>query len=190
MKANQERRTKRDDIMEVASKLFYEQGYNQTGIQQILQEADAAKGTFYGFFKSKEELGVAWLKERHITWNGWLHAAIDNKTTPRAKILAAFDFLGEWMQKCDFRGCAFLNTLSETPEPDSPLRAQITQHKTELHELFQSLVNEHHAALPKAKRDQIAATIFLLFEGSIVHLQNFRQEWPLVAAKKQVLNLL
>ena len=182
--------TKRVAILEAASRLFYEKGYNQTGIQEILKDSGAARGTFYSFYKSKEELGVAWLKARHTTWNGWLHEAIASARSPRGKILAAFDFLGEWMSGCDYRGCAFLNTLSETPAPESPLRQQIVAHKEELYELFQTLVDEHHSALSAARRKQIGTSIFLLFEGSIIHLQNFRQSWPLDGARRQVEELL
>ncbi|HKK17758.1 MAG TPA: TetR/AcrR family transcriptional regulator [Opitutales bacterium] len=190
MNAKKKEATKREAILEAASRLFYEKGYNQTGIQQILKESGAARGTFYSFYKSKEELGVAWLKARHTTWNGWLHEAITSSRSPRGKILAAFDFLGEWMASCDYRGCAFLNTLSETPEPESPLRNQIVAHKEELYELFQSLVDEHHHTASPARRKQIGTSIFLLFEGSIIHLQNFRQSWPLEGARKQVEELL
>ncbi|QYY34323.1 TetR/AcrR family transcriptional regulator [Ruficoccus sp. ZRK36] len=185
-----EHKTKRDNILEVASKLFYEQGYHQTGIQQIIQQAGAAKGTFYSFFKSKEELGVAWLKARHHTWNKWLHDAVDTKRTPRTQILAAFDFLEQWMADCDYRGCAFLNTLAETPEPDSPLRKQILDHKQGLLDFFQSLVDKHQPDLPRAQREQTANTLFLLFEASIVHMQNFRAPWPAQTAKQQANNLL
>ena len=170
MLTNQKNKTKRDAILEVASRLFYEQGYNQTGIQQILNEANAAKGTFYNFFKSKETLGVAWLKERHFVWNEWLRSAVNSESTPGAKILAAFDFLGEWMRSCDYRGCAFLNTLSETPEPASPLRQLILEHKSELRELFQTLTNEHHAEKSESEQKQIATIFFLLFDGSIYWL--------------------
>lgn len=190
MTLNQKSNTKREVILEAASRLFYEQGYNQTGIQQILDEAGAAKGTFYSFFKSKELLGVAWLKNRHHVWNQWLRNAIDAESTPGSKILAAFDFLGDWMKGCNFRGCAFLNTLSETPEPDSPLRQQILEHKSELRDLFQTLTEEHHVSKTATEQGQVAAILFLLFEGTIIEMQNFRELWPLEAAKKQVQDLL
>lgn len=50
--------SKRDELIEIASKLFYQQGYQATGIKQIIDEAGIAKGTFYSHFKSKEELGL------------------------------------------------------------------------------------------------------------------------------------
>jgi AcrR family transcriptional regulator len=190
MTTNDESKSKRDEIIEAASKLFYEQGYNRTGIQQIIQEVGAAKGTFYSHFKSKEDLGVAWLKARHITWNSWLHEALSTKRSAKTKLLGCFDFLGDWMKQSNYRGCAFLNTLCETPECDSPLRQEIAQHKLELLGLFKSLVADHHQNLNSAEKSQIATTLFLLFEGALLEMQNFRDTWPLDAAKAQAKILL
>ncbi|MDF1814780.1 MAG: TetR/AcrR family transcriptional regulator [Verrucomicrobiales bacterium] len=182
--------SKRDEILEVASRLFYEQGYNATGIKQIIEEAGAAKGTFYSHFKSKEELGLAWLKARHITWNQWLSDAIDQKNSAGEKLLGIFDFLGDWMVDCDYRGCAFLNTLCELPNSGAPLRKEISSHKSELHKLIQTLVAEHHRKLTKKQTDAIGTVLFLLFEGTLVELQNFREPWPLVEARKQAESML
>lgn len=181
---------KRDEILEVASRLFYEQGYHQTGIQQIISEADTAKGTFYSHFESKEALGLAWLKARHLTWNGWLEKSIQSRATADKKILGIFDFLGQWMKDCDYRGCAFLNTLCEIPASDDVLRDEIRDHKRDLRERFQALVAEHHPDQPESRTDQIGSTLFLLFEGTLIEMQNFREQWPIEAARKQVKSLL
>ena len=181
---------KRDEILEVASRLFYEQGYHQTGVQQIISEADTAKGTFYSHFESKEALGLAWLKARHLTWNGWLEESIRSRATAEEKILGIFDFLGQWMKDCDYRGCAFLNTLCEIPASDDALREEIRDHKQDLYGRFRILVAEHFPNEPKSRTDQIASTLFLLFEGTLIEMQNFREEWPIKAARKQVKSLL
>jgi AcrR family transcriptional regulator len=46
----------RDKIIEVASALFLSKGYNATTVNDILTEAGIAKGTFYHYFKSKDEI--------------------------------------------------------------------------------------------------------------------------------------
>lgn len=43
-------------ILMEASKLFSSQGYEKTTLDQILENANIAKGTFYYHFKSKEQL--------------------------------------------------------------------------------------------------------------------------------------
>ncbi|MCZ2110533.1 MAG: TetR/AcrR family transcriptional regulator [Dehalococcoidia bacterium] len=43
-------------ILEAATDLFFEQGYEETAIQQIAERADTGVGTLYGYFSSKEEI--------------------------------------------------------------------------------------------------------------------------------------
>ena len=47
---------RKNEILDVSEKLFYTKGYNKTTINDILNEIDIAKGTFYYYFKSKEEV--------------------------------------------------------------------------------------------------------------------------------------
>lgn len=49
-------------LVETAADLIYRQGWNATGINQILTEAKVPKGSFYYYFQSKEDLGVAIVK--------------------------------------------------------------------------------------------------------------------------------
>jgi TetR/AcrR family transcriptional regulator, transcriptional repressor for nem operon len=49
----------RDRILTHAAQLVRRQGFNNTGIQEILIQAGVPKGSFYFYFKSKEDLGLA-----------------------------------------------------------------------------------------------------------------------------------
>ena len=42
--------------MDKAESLFEVKGYNKTTVNDILREVNIAKGTFYYYFKSKEEV--------------------------------------------------------------------------------------------------------------------------------------
>jgi len=44
------------EILDAAERLFYEQGYHETAISDIVKAIDVAQGTFYYYFKSKEEI--------------------------------------------------------------------------------------------------------------------------------------
>jgi AcrR family transcriptional regulator len=52
-KAPEERRL---EIIETAGKLFRDKGYTNTSVEAIIREMGVAKGTFYYYFKSKEEV--------------------------------------------------------------------------------------------------------------------------------------
>ena len=57
---------RRQEIIEAAQRLFEKEGYSKTSIEAIIQEAGIAKGTFYYYFKSKQEILRAIVES--ITW--------------------------------------------------------------------------------------------------------------------------
>lgn len=50
---------KRELIVITAARLIHERGYHHVGIKRILDELSIPKGSFYHYFKSKEDLGIA-----------------------------------------------------------------------------------------------------------------------------------
>jgi len=55
--------SKKDRIVEEALKLFLEKGFNETSVDEITKKALISKGSFYTYFKSKEELLETIVKE-------------------------------------------------------------------------------------------------------------------------------
>lgn len=51
-------------IVDVANKLFYQRGYNQTSFAEIADAAGIPKGNFYYYFKSKDDLLAAVIDHR------------------------------------------------------------------------------------------------------------------------------
>ena len=47
---------RRSEILDAAQKFFYQKGYEQTSIQDIISDIGIAKGTFYHYFSSKLDL--------------------------------------------------------------------------------------------------------------------------------------
>ena len=56
MKTVKEGEIRRREILDVAQELFITKGYDQTSVNDILKIVDIAKGTFYYYFASKEEV--------------------------------------------------------------------------------------------------------------------------------------
>ena len=56
-------------VINHAKRLFLEKGYRNTSIQDILEDSNISRGTFYNYFPSKGELFKAvydsFLKENH-----------------------------------------------------------------------------------------------------------------------------
>src|SRR6266436_292643 len=49
----------RERLLRAATELFLEKGYGATGMAEMLQRANANSGSFYYFFRSKEDLLLA-----------------------------------------------------------------------------------------------------------------------------------
>ncbi|MDO5089419.1 MAG: TetR family transcriptional regulator [Leptotrichiaceae bacterium] len=48
--------TKKNNVIKKSAKLFYYRGYKNTGLSDILTECGIPKGSFYYYFKNKEDL--------------------------------------------------------------------------------------------------------------------------------------
>jgi AcrR family transcriptional regulator len=56
---------RRDELMDAAEVLFLRKGFAATSVSEIVEEADVAKGTFYLYFKTKDDV-LAALRTRFI----------------------------------------------------------------------------------------------------------------------------
>jgi AcrR family transcriptional regulator len=170
----------RERILDTAYRLFLGQGYNSTGINQIIEEADVAKASFYQHFKSKEDLCVGVLEKRHDYIEEQAQALRTQKRSAKMKVLASFDLIALLNEKEDFRGCAFLNILSEIPADNTKVRDVIHSHKSNIRQNFRDLLQ--HA--------ELADHVYLLYEGAFVESQLYRDQWPVNRAKKIVNSLI
>ncbi len=183
----------RERIIETALRLFYKQGYLATGINQIISESKVAKATFYSHFSSKENLCVAYLQARHVIWMSWLRSSVESYTPTEECVRGVFLFLREWMVKCNFRGCAFLNIASEVPPLNNKIRAEVINHKDDLKLYLRQLISLLKHSHKRYKYINIEADtdiVYVLVEGAIVASQNYGEVWPVEAAERALCKLL
>ncbi|QCT01825.1 transcriptional regulator, TetR family protein [Paenibacillus algicola] len=152
-------------ILDTASRLFYWRGIHAVGVESIASEAGVTKKTLYDRFGSKDQLIVAYLKERDRKWKEHLIPYLDavEQGQPIDKILAVFDALESWLHSQNQRGCAFINALAELDELH-PGRAVIIEEKKWLKELFGDLLEKADHAEPAAAAEQL----LMLHEGLMV----------------------
>lgn len=177
-------------MLDTASQLFYHQGYNATGINQILEESSVAKASLYTHYGSKDELGVAYLKAAREEWFSGLTGFTGKKSAAIDKLLACFDFLEQNLKQHHFRGCKFINMMAEITDASKAMQQQILEHKTRLRKFIGKLAAEARPAAAKLPPDVLADTVYLLFEGAIVESKICKDTWPVKVAKRTIRNLL
>jgi AcrR family transcriptional regulator len=166
----------RDQIMDTASRLFYDQGYNNTGINQIIEEAGIAKASLYQHFKSKEDLLVEYLELAGIRMYDRLLTASEKQTGPKEKISAIFDELALMTQRKGYNGCRFLNIISEIPTGNERVKEQVKAQKEGIREFLKEIVK------PLGK-GSLGDELYLLFEGVLISSKVHGEAWPVVVAK-------
>lgn len=112
----------KEKLIETAMRLFRRSGYSGVGLQEILKESGAPKGSLYYYFPSgKEALGEAALRLGGSKMLALFEALAAEHKSPSAFIMAYCEQMAEWMEESEFRsGSPITTTILETV-PDSAL---------------------------------------------------------------------
>ncbi len=156
----------RERISQAAYELFSRDGTQSVGIDAVIAHAGAAKMTLYRNFRSKDELILDFLRRREQLWTReWLQAEAQKRgRTPQARLLAIFEVFGEWFADPEFDGCAFLTTMIEIKDPESPVRQASVQHLANIRKFIKALAAD--AGIPDT--DMFARQWHILMKGSIM----------------------
>ncbi|MEZ4708341.1 MAG: TetR/AcrR family transcriptional regulator [Caldilineaceae bacterium] len=96
--------SRRSEILDAAQQLFYQKGYEQTSIQDLLSAVGIAKGTFYHYFDSKQALLVE-LTDRVVVEGMTIVEALvnDPKLTAVEKFRQIYGQMHQWkLERKDF----------------------------------------------------------------------------------------
>jgi AcrR family transcriptional regulator len=173
----------RDKIVNTAIKLFYRQGYSNTGINQIIAEAGISKSALYQNFTSKEDLLMVYLDITGAETIRYLGQVAASHVTPGEKVIAIFDHLEDLVQQSDFYGCHFLNMVYELPKDAVRIRAHLKKQKDNVRGLFAEI-------LAPLQNEELADEIYILFEGALIADKVHDSPWPIASAKNIVKKLL
>ncbi|RSN45924.1 TetR/AcrR family transcriptional regulator [Amycolatopsis sp. WAC 04197] len=157
---DEQNRVDREALLDAAEKLFYENGIQAVGMDQVRAASGLSLKRIYRFFEAKEDLVVAMLKRRDQRWRGSLAARVEQVHDPRARVLAVFDWLADWFAEPGFRGCAWINAHGEFGPSSAAVLAEVRAHKQAFHEQIETWV--------RATGRPVTEPVYLLAEGAIV----------------------
>jgi AcrR family transcriptional regulator len=84
---------RRKELIDISEELFIKKGYENTAVSEIVDKAKVAQGTFYYYFKTKEEI-LDLITDKYISINVEGYEKIANEKGPSAleKIIKIFQF--------------------------------------------------------------------------------------------------
>ncbi|MCB1156283.1 MAG: TetR/AcrR family transcriptional regulator [Leptospiraceae bacterium] len=110
MKKNKEGEVRKQEILDTSLQLFETTGYNKTTIQVILNEVGIGKGTFYYYFKSKEEILDTIVRNCFLSeFQSLKKLAEDNSLSAIEKINTLFSHSHE---KCEYKRLQLKSRIS------------------------------------------------------------------------------
>jgi len=111
----------RQQILDTAKGIILGKGFAAAGLNEILSTAGVAKGSFYHYFKSKEQFGDALLKDYFDDYLQMLeHMLKDDGSTNSSRLLGFFQF--------------WLDTQSSDATTDKCLVVKLSAEVTDLSE--------------------------------------------------------
>ncbi|CAM3505482.1 TetR/AcrR family transcriptional regulator [Zobellia roscoffensis] len=178
----------KDRIISAASDLFYIDGYNQTGINKILEVAQVSKDSMYRHFRSKEAIAVAYLEKRHWLFMQGLEEFVVNEKDGNDKVLAVFDCIEYYIGKFEFRGCGFQNIITDLPKGQDSIVEAVRIHINDFHLFIYNELKKNAIADKKAK--ELSAEIFVLLEGALILSQIQKSTAPINVGKRACRKIL
>src|SRR5258705_766496 len=115
----------KDSLVRTAMRLFRQQGFASTGLQQIVSESGAPRGSLYHYFPSgKEALGAAVVDLAGGLIAEMLTEVAARNPEPQAFLRGYSRVMARWMKESAFRsGCPIATTLLENAPQSPPITA-------------------------------------------------------------------
>lgn len=180
-----------DKIMETANRLFFEQGYNLTGINQIIEEAGISKPSLYNHFNSKNDLLLAYLDKMYISWFEGLDDFSKELTDPLDRLIALFDYRISRQIKLDYGGCPWIKISAEVPRTEIEVHKRALKFKNDFKDYVFELVKQINRPKDRLLNDeQFAETVFLQLEGGLIITQITQSYQSLENAKDIIRKLV
>jgi TetR/AcrR family transcriptional regulator, transcriptional repressor for nem operon len=140
----------KERILDAAEVILLEQGFNGTGINDILKAVGIPKGSFYHWFPSKEQFGVELLQ--HYGQDALAHkrkwmGKKDALPNAADRIIAYMEAGLSCMLENDCKqGCLILKLTNEVSSWSQPMRQALSSYFQEVVLIYQGTIEEGQAA--------------------------------------------
>jgi AcrR family transcriptional regulator len=141
-------------ILAAADRLFYTQGIRAVGVDTVAARAGVSKRTLYNHFPSKDALIAAYLTAR------FRHIA-PSDAPAREQILGNFDRLERMIADGSFRGCPYVNAVTEIGDSRHAAARIALQFKEQRRLWLRALLEQMGVKDP----DHLATQLQILAEG-------------------------
>ena len=174
----------RDKLIDTSVALFAAKGFNNTGIAEILTQVGVPKGSFYHYFKSKEDLGLAVIEHYGLLLREGLATSLQTtQGTPLVRLHRYFDevlaYFAENFGRCN---CLLGNLGQELALQSDSMRLAIYRHYQGIEAQIAACFEEAKQAgelAASADAKMLARQLFAAWEGCLIRAKLEQTTQPL-----------
>lgn len=177
---------KKQHLLESGMAVIFRQGYNGTGVQDIVDAAGVPKGSFYNYFDSKEAFAVEGLTRLAEQASACAKAVLtDTSVAPLTRVLNYFQGSLQYQAENGFSGgCIIGNLCQEMADVSEPMRERINELMCAKVKMIAQCLAEAQAKgdLPADRNPSDSAEfIFYAWEGALMRMKATKNDEPLQA---------
>jgi TetR/AcrR family transcriptional repressor of nem operon len=185
----------RDRIIETGAEIIHRKGFNNTGIQEILNAASVPKGSFYNYFKSKDDFGLQIIDYFTAHFKRIAAETLeDTRISPLSRIYAFLTAFMEYFESQNYTGGCPIGNLAQEMGDLSPA------FRKKLSEAMDKMVGAYSQVLAAAQNDrkimknldikETASFIIASWHGAIIQMKLTRSLDPLKNHRKFIFDHL
>ena len=185
----------RDRIIETGAEIIHRKGFNHTGIQEILNAASVPKGSFYNYFKSKQDFGLQIIDYFLAHFRRIAEATLeDTRVSPLNRIYRFLTAFMEYFESQNYTGgCPIGNLAQEMGDLNPAFRQKLC-------EAIDMMIDAYCRVLTAAQNDgkimksldirETAGFIVAGWHGAIIQMKLTRSLAPLKNHRKFVFDYI
>lgn len=185
----------RKTILTQGARLVYEKGFNHTGIGEILKAANVPKGSFYHYFASKEDFGLA-LIDHMAAWAASVGDAAlhDPDASPLTRLRNYFQAYADRLENNGFHGgCPVGNLCQEMSDQNERFRQRLESILEQMREKIGQCLQQARQSgevSPGIDIDTTAGFILSAWQGTLLQAKALKSAAPLAAFRQMVFDHL
>jgi len=174
-------------LLDAALELFGRQGIRATPVDQLITHAHTTPPMLYRYYGDKDGVIVAATDRWDADFRAHLTDTLDQHHTPRAKLLAVFDFLERWLTDHQWRGWLVADAAMEFADHTThDVHQVVARHR----QAMRALLGELAAAAGARDPNALAVQVQVLLDGAMIGAILDRGPGPIRAARAQAEVLL
>jgi TetR/AcrR family transcriptional regulator, transcriptional repressor for nem operon len=183
------KKNSKNRILEAGARIIHLKGFHNTGLQEILQAAGLPKGSFYNYFKNKEDFGLQLVDYFIDFFSSMVRPVLDDPTiTPLEKIEKILDWFMEFFKSKDYAyGCPIGNLAQEMGDLSPTFRDKLKAAMEAMVDIYTGLLAEAQKQGLLSQQIEVREAAYFLvssWHGALIHMKAQKGLGPLQNHKR------